>query len=205
MRTTGKVLIWVVVFVGAAGIGAYIAAHSNPFPPIVETSPRRSASGGPSTASQPLWKGTIRSASYHQLYVGGRCTTDWRGTIEVTLRDDGNVEGTGTVRRIGALRCDFPTAQAQVANLDLAVRGSATARRLAVHLVETSSTPSSGADEYGGFLRTVLAPGPGSILILTRSADGAEGLLSMRRADREGRGRYVSRTRVRLRCARPCS
>src|SRR2546427_48735 len=117
MRTTGKVLIWVVVFVGAAGIGAYIAAHSNPFPPSVETSPRRSASEGPTADSQSLWKGTIRSASYHQLYVGGRCATDWRGTIEVVVRDDGKVEGTGSVRRIGALRCDFPTAQAQVASL----------------------------------------------------------------------------------------
>ena len=34
-----KVVAWIAVFVGAAGVGAYVAAHSDPFTPSVEGSP----------------------------------------------------------------------------------------------------------------------------------------------------------------------
>ena len=209
MGRAAKALLWSLVFVGAAGIGAFIAAHSNPFPPSVE--------GGPSsvpvitlTSTSPtpqpaIWKGRLTSTTYHQLYVGGRCTTDWSGTIVVSIDDAGSVKGAARLRRVGKLRCDFPTAQAQVASFSLGVTGSVTSDGLDLHLKAVSRTPVSGADEYGGFLHTVLEPGGRSTIVVADAGHGAaQGVLSMHRLDREGRGTYVSRTRVRLGCVRRC-
>ena len=201
-----RVLLWTVVFVGAAGIGAFVAAHSNPFPPSVERSPGTSLlplTSGPTPPPAAIWKGTIRSSTAHRLYVGGRCETDWRGSLVVSIDQQGRADGVATVRRVGALRCDFLIAQAQIASYLLAVRGSRHERRFELHLTEISSTPSSGADDYGGFQQTLLVPGPRSTSLLGRRGTAA-GVLSILRVDREGRGTYVSHTRVRLSCTRYC-
>ena len=203
-----RVVLWVVAFVGAAGIGAFVAAHSNPFPPSVE--PTRTPSvaltsgPGPSTPSQ-VWRGTISSTTSHQLYVGGSCDTTWRGTLTLVVRADASVRGVGSVRRVGALRCDFPTSQAQVASFRLLVTGTATSQGLELHLAEAGRTPSSGADEYGGFLRTVLSPGARSTLDVPATGRlDAAGVVSLHRVDAEGRGTYASRTRIEASCARRC-
>ena len=211
MPRAAKVLLWAFVFVGAAGVGAYIAAHSNPFPPSVDGGSSSSpsvpvvtlTSAGP-TPEPSIWKGTLRSTSYHQLHVGGRCSTTWRGSMTLAIDDAGDVQGAATVRRVGALRCDFPIAQAQIAKLTLDVTGSVSPEGLELHLQEASRTPSSGADDYGGFVRTVLVPGARSALLAEESHGDAEGALAIRRIDQEGRGTYVSKTRVRLGCARRC-
>src|SRR5436190_1695439 len=36
MRVAGKVVLWAAVFASAAGVGAYIAAHTEPFPPTAD-------------------------------------------------------------------------------------------------------------------------------------------------------------------------
>jgi hypothetical protein len=203
-----RVLLWVFAFTGAAGIGAFVAAHSNPFPPSVEATPPPSValtSGPtPSTPSQ-VWRGTISSTTSHQLYVGGSCDTNWRGTLTLVVRADASVRGVGSVRRVGALRCDFPTSQAQIASFQLVVAGTATAHGLQLHLAEAGRTPTSGADDYGGFLRTVLAPGSRATFDLPAAARlDAAGTVSLHRVDAEGRGMYVSHTRIRVGCARRC-
>jgi hypothetical protein len=195
-------------FVGAAGVGAFVAAHSNPFPPSVDGggTPSVALTSGPPPASlSQVWKGTIDSTTSHRLYVGGSCESDWRGTLLLTVHGDASVRGVGTVRRIGALRCDFSSAQAQIARLTLLVTGAATSKGFDLHLTEAARTPSSGADDYGGFLRTVLRPGSRSLLHVPATASlSASGAFSMHLVDAEGRGIYVSRTRIHLGCARRC-
>jgi hypothetical protein len=205
-----KALLWTTAFLGAAGIGAFVAAHSNPFPPNVDGSggvgPSVGLTSGPAPASpSQVWKGTITSTTSHRLYVGGSCQSDWRGTILLTVHDDASIRGVGTVRRVGPLRCDFSTDQAQIARFSLIAVGTATSRGFELHLTEAASTPSSGADDYGGFLRTVLRPGARSVLeVPATAALAAAGTIPMQVVDAEGRGRYVSRTRVRLGCQRRC-
>jgi hypothetical protein len=207
LRRALKVLLWTGVFAGAAAIGALVAAHSNPFPPDVSATRTSQASpSGPSTSPQQqpqVWRGSIDSSTYHELYVGGRCETDWRGRVRLTVFDDGSVRGEGVVRRVGELRCDFPVAQAQIARFQIRVGGEEKASRFTLRFVEASSTPSSGAEDYGGLGGTLLQP-RARPLVLRSSEDHASGELSLRRVDREGRGVYVSRTHVRLEC-RSCS
>lgn len=203
-----RALLWVLAFTGAAGIGAFVAAHSNPFPPSVEATlpPSVALTGGPTpSSSSQVWRGTISSTTSHRLYVGGSCDTDWRGTLTLVVRDDASVRGVGTARRVGALQCDFPTAQAQVASFQLLVTGTATSRGLELHLAEAGRTPASGADDYGGFLRTVLAPGSRATFDLPATGGlDAAGTVSLHRVDAEARGTYVSRSRIRVGCVRRC-
>jgi len=189
-----KALLWTLAFVGAAGIGAFVAAHSNPFPPSVDGggTPTVALTSGPPSPLSQVWKGTIESTTSHRLYVGGTCESDWRGTLLLTVHDDASVRGIGAVRRVGPLRCDFSTVQAQIARFTLLVTGAA-------------RTPSSGADDYGGFLRTVLRPGARSALMVPATGPlAASGTIPMHLVDAEGRGTYVSRTRIRLGCHQRC-
>jgi hypothetical protein len=202
-----KALLWTLAFVAAAGIGAFMAAHSNPFPPNVDDggTPTVALTSGPSSSLSQVWKGTIESTTSHRLYVGGTCESDWRGTLLLTVHDDASVRGVGTVRRTGPLRCDFSTDQAQVARFTLVVTGTARSRGFELHVTEAAMTPSSGADDYGGFLRTVLRPGARSVLMVPATGPlAASGTVPMHLVDADGRGTYVSRTRVRLGCQRRC-
>jgi hypothetical protein len=121
------------------------------------------------------------------------------------VHDDASVGGVGEIRRVGPLRCDFPTSQPQVARFTVVVTGTATSKGLELHIAEAARTPSSGADDYGGFLRTVLRPGARSKLELQATdALSASGSVPLRFVDAEGRGFYSSRTRVRIGCSTQC-
>lgn len=204
-----KVVVWVVVFAGAAGVGAYIAAHSDPFTPSVErgSSSVPVVSLTPSSPSvQPaVWKGTIASATFHQLHVGGRCSTSWKGSMIMGIDQAGVVDGRATLRRAGRLRCDFPTAQTQIARLEVRVTGQVAANGFALHFLEESSVPATGAADYGGFVNTLLQPDARPFIVIETEAGAAQGVLVIRRPDKEELGMYVSRTRVRLGCVRGCS
>ena len=202
-----KVVAWIAVFVGAAGVGAYVAAHSDPFTPSVEGSPSvpivslTSSSPSPQAA---LWEGTIASATFHQLHVGGRCSTSWRGSIRVTVDDAGVVDGIASLRRRGRLRCDFPTAQSQISRLEVGVTGQVAADGFALYFREVSSVPATGAADYGGFVDTLLQPDARPLLVIGDGQGSAQGVLVIRRPDEAEGGTFVSRTRVRLGCVRAC-
>jgi hypothetical protein len=208
MRSVVRVVAWLIVFAGAAGVGAYIAAHSDPFTPSVEggspsgqvVSPTPSSPG----AGHAVWKGTITSATFHQLHVGGRCSSDWRGSMTLAIDDAGVVQGRATLRRAGRLRCDFATAQSQIARLEVSVTGQVAAGGFALHLQEVSSIPAEGAADYGGFVSTLLQPDARPFLVIGDDAAGAQGVLVIRRPDKEELGTYVSTTRVRMGCIRGC-
>jgi hypothetical protein len=207
MRRALKVVAWAVVFVGAAGVGAYVAAHSDPFTPSVggsSTVPTLSLTPSNPGPQAAVWKGTIASVTFHQLHVGGRCSTSWRGSMRLTADDAGVVEGTATLRRMGRLRCDFPTSQSQIARLEVDVAGQVAADGFALRFSERSSVPASGAADYGGLVKTLLQPDARPFLVIGNGAGSAQGVLVIRRPDEEAVGTYVSRTRVRLGCARGC-
>src|SRR6266849_10255327 len=127
MRRWMKVAAWAAVFSACAGAGAYVAAHTDPFPPGVDregASPFPTAS--PTTSPPPIperWTGQVRSVSYHQLYVGGRCPSRWHGSLHFTVSDAGRMSGTGHVVLLGTLECDFPIAQIQTRLVLLDVQG----------------------------------------------------------------------------------
>jgi len=195
MRRGIKVAAWAAVFLACAGVGAYIAAHSDPFPPGVDRPTGSSAPATPSPSSPPqpvVWAGSMKSVTYHELYVGGRCTTRWGGTLRFTVNDEGAIDGTGRMLLLGKLRCDFPIAQTQVRRFELAVRGRILEGGMALRLGQASIDPTNGRDfgAFGAFLpfRTLLAT----------EDDAVSMIIDRRRVDEQGRGTYSVSTTFEL-------
>lgn len=186
-----KVAAWAAVFLACAGVGAYIAAHTDPFPPGVD---RPGASQDPATptssptstpAPEPVaWVGSLRSFTYHDLYIGGRCTTRWRGPLRFTVDAPGTVVGRGVARLFGNLDCDFPIEQTQAQRLGLVITGRVRGDRVVLTLSQSSIDPTNGQD-FGGFGAFL----PAKIVLSVRD-DSAEGRLTRRRVDEQGRGVY---------------
>ena len=194
--------IWAFVFLGAAGVGAYTAAHTELFPPGVEGAAAASGSSDPATRTpapdDPTWSGTIRSASSHDLYVGGQCTTDWVTTVTFDALDNGRIVGTGTSRLQGHRVCTFPNAQVNAERIEVSVGGTWDDRGFHLSLRDGDRSPKGTAD-YGGFAPTVFGGGPSSVMdVDLGSDDTASGSIRMERVDEQGRGRYRSTSRVSL-------
>jgi hypothetical protein len=204
------VAVWAAVFLGAAGIGAYIGAHTELFPPSVEGAPAPSPSasgsvsssspGGSAAPAEPVWKGEISSAGYHELYVGGRCTTHWNTALKITALDNGKLIGTGTSRLQGRRVCTFANAQVNAEKIDVSVEGEWDAGGFRIRLIDGERTPLGTAD-YGGFAPTVFADGAKSILVVPIDGSRADAKVHLERVDEGGRGQYVSDNTVSLSCA----
>src|SRR5437762_5821357 len=111
MRTMVKVVVWFAVFAGAAGVGAYVAAHTEPFPPGVDPGNQFQRTPSPTTV-QPKWRVEMTSTTKHDLYVAHfttipqYCLSRWRSAFTFTVDSDtGKLRGSGTARRTGKLRC----------------------------------------------------------------------------------------------------
>ncbi len=196
-----RLTLWILLLSGSAVVGAYIAAHSNPLPPQIKDGGSPSPTDSPSPRAKPdRWSGTIRTLSYHQLYVGGRCTSNWKTTLTFSVRPDGIVTGSGRAR-LGSKGppCPFFVAQVQIGVFDLEVGGELAGGLLRLRLTEVGHTPSAGADDLGGFLRTVLAPGDGSVLSVPVRGSAAEKTITLRTAGTD-RDTFVSTSKIRLRC-----
>jgi hypothetical protein len=195
-----KVAAWAAAFLAAAGIGAVVAAHSNPFPPGVEDPGVRSSASTPTATSTAApsqsWVLGLRSETSHELFVGGRCTTRWRGRLVLTVDPLDHLQGSGQARLVGSLACDFPNAQLQVRTIHLDLQGQRYGARFVFRLAERGRVPARARD-YGGFTNTLLER-PLSVSV----QEAATRTLS--RADDTGRGRFVSSTRFWLRCSAVC-
>jgi hypothetical protein len=199
MRKTLRVGAGVVVLLGAAGIGALIAAHSNPFPPGVEDPGVASTvSATPTPAESQTWALTLQSKTSHELFVGGSCTTNWSGRLLVTVDAQRHVQGTGQARLIGQRVCDFPNAQLQVRKINLLVQGQRYGDRFLFRLAEAGRSPARARD-YGGFTNTVF----GRPLRISLDGGGTA-TIQLSRNDDTGRGRFASSTRLRIRCSTSC-
>jgi hypothetical protein len=155
MRRAVKVLLWVAVFAACFGVGAFVAAHTDPFPPGVEDPGARSDPGATPSGSSASggWPVEIGVRTSHDLYVGGRCAGNWR--IELELEVDGSaLTGTGTATLQGELRCDEPTAQVQADRVAFEASGSSADGALRFRLAATSRSP-LGSQDLSGLVKTV--------------------------------------------------
>jgi hypothetical protein len=196
MRKPFKVAAWAAVFLACAAVGAFVAAHTNPFPPGVDR-PSQVATGSPTaTATSPpapdRWRGTFRSFTYHRLYVGGRCLTRWRGGLRFTIDGDGKVHGAGAAHLFGKLACDFPIAQVQAERVALSVTGHLRGRRLTLRIDQASVQPGDSQD-FGGFV-----PMLPQRLVLPLKAQSASVRVTRQRVDEQGRGLYFWSTGLQL-------
>jgi hypothetical protein len=205
VRRVLTVAVWAAVFLGAAGIGAYVAAHTDLFPPDVT----RATGSGPSTATStggpaadgPTWTGVIRSNTYHDLYVGGRCSTRWVTKLTFHLLDGGRITGTGTAKLETDLACPFPNAQINVEEIETIVSGRWDPQGFRIRLHAGDRAPAGTAD-FGGFESTVLAGDSSAEMTVPLDTNRlASGSTRLEREDEQGRGTYVSFNRVSLEAA----
>lgn len=155
MRGTARVLIWVVILAACAGIGAFLASRSNPFPPEVRVeSPTQAPT--PTPGEPTPWRLTMTSRTRHAYRVGGSCTSDWQVRARIFVSDGGRVLGTGRAKLERGAGCDFETAQVQARTVALRLSGSRAEGRLRLRFQVAEVSP-PGAQDLGGFVETVPA------------------------------------------------
>ena len=143
-----KVLLWIGVFLACAGVGAYVAAHTDPFPPGVDDPGANSA--GPVSTEVPSGGVVvlIDTRTSHDLYVGGRCAISWRielglGDARAVHRPVGAQELTGFAKTIPTLRFELPAHEGATATFDVDVSDRDRGTYGAVGTVTVSSVPAS--------------------------------------------------------------
>jgi hypothetical protein len=184
-----KILLWVLAFVLAAGLGALVASRSNPFPPGVEdpgarspsllpaTSPPMSSSAGPQ-----MWNLAMLVRSQHRLHEGGACRSNWRVHGRLGAQTDGTLAGRAVATLRGRATCDFPQAQVQTNKIGLEVRGSLHGEKVELRFRETVESP-RGSRDLGGFVGTLplirpvvgIAQGRGTESFAESRPDGDKG------------------------------
>lgn len=188
-----KVAAWAAVFLACAGVGAMIAARTDPFPPGVDDPGIRPA---PSTGSDApgvtTWPTVVASRTWHDLPVGGRCATSWRTELDLVVDDAGSVTAEGIARLDGELRCDFPTAQLQSEELTIVGTGRLRGQELMFTIHEAGRTP-PGSKDYGGLTNTL-----NFLRFRVPAEDGATVTLRYVRPADAGRGEYGSVNRLML-------
>ena len=196
MRGWRKVLLWAVILLACAGVGAFIASRSNPFPPGVRDStalPSESPSSSPSPSSGDLvgWSVTMTSRSTHTYHVGGSCTSDWRIRGEIEISESGRVDGQGVSKLLPGARCDFPSAQIQTRRVDISIVGRRDGDELDLRFSEIGRLP-LGSQDLGGFLKTL-----STLRFSIPERAGADASKPKRIEDPDGEV-YASVTRIRL-------
>ena len=196
MRGWKKVLLWAVILLACAGVGAFIASRSNPFPPGVRESaalPTESPTPSPSASDGDLvrWSVTMTSRTKHTYHVGGSCTSDWGIRGEIEISESGRVEGQGVSKLLPGARCDFPSAQIQSRRIDISIVGRRDGNELDLRFSEIGRLP-PGSQDLGGFLKTV-----STLRLSIPEEAGADAGKRKRIEDPDGEV-YASVTRIRL-------
>jgi hypothetical protein len=150
-----KVLMWAGILLLCAGVGAFVASRSNPFPPGVPD-PGAVPSGSPSATPVEVEVRSLRlvSRTSHTYHVGGSCTSDWEMDTAVRIAPSGRVRGRGVASVRPGNACDFPSAQVQARRVVLRIVGRRDGRRLSFRFVTGAVLP-PGSQDLGGFLETV--------------------------------------------------
>ena len=170
MRWWTKTLVWAGILLGCAGVGAFIASRSNPFPPGVDAAPFASPTRSPRSSVEPpeRWTLAMGTRSTHTYRVGGACGSDWRTRAGIRVFPEGRVVGKGTARLQSGAGCDFDTAQVQTALIDISVTGRRVGSVLRLRFEETERLP-AGSLDLGAF--TELLP---SLRLSVEEREGAE-------------------------------
>lgn len=152
-----KTLMWVGILLACAGVGAFVASRSNPFPPGVGDTgavPSESPSPSPSKPELVRWQLTMSSRTTHTYRVGGSCTSDWRARGQIRLSESGRVRGRAVARLRPGAKCDFPSAQVQARRVVVLIFGHRDAGELDLRFREGDRQP-VGSQDLGGFLETL--------------------------------------------------
>jgi hypothetical protein len=155
MRGWQKAFLWTGILLLCAGVGAFVASRTNPFPPGVRDPvalPNESPS--PSTVDLVRWSLTMSSRTTHTYHVGGSCTSDWHLEGEIELTESGRVDGRGVARLQPGAKCDFPSAQVQARRVVVAIVGIRDGDELDLRFQDAGRKP-AGSQDLGGFLKTL--------------------------------------------------
>jgi len=151
MRWWTKTLLWTGILLACAGVGAFIASRSNPFPPGVAgggtTSPGTSPSPGPDA---DRWTLVLRSDTSHTYRVGGACESNWRLRTSIRVQSSGGVSGAGIARLQRGAHCEFETAQEQARGIRVRILGRRVGSVLRLRFEDEGSQP-VGSQDLGGF------------------------------------------------------
>jgi hypothetical protein len=194
MRGWTKALLWAVILLGCAGVGAFIASRSNPFPPGVRDStapPTESPSPSASNADLVSWSVSMTSRTTHTYHVGGSCTSDWRLRGEIEVTESGRIEGRAVGKLLPGARCDFPSAQIQARRVDVSIVGRRDGDELDLHFSELGRLP-LGSQDLGGFVKTL------STLRFSIPERAGAGATKPKRVEDPDGEVYASVTRIRL-------
>jgi hypothetical protein len=192
MRGWQKAFLWTGILLLCAGVGAFIASRTNPFPPGVrDPVALPSESPSPSTVDLVRWSLTMSSRTTHTYHVGGSCTSDWHLEGEIELTGSGRVDGRGVARLKPGAKCDFPSAQVQARRVVVAIVGIRDGDELDLRFQDAGRKP-AGSQDLGGFLKTLT-----TLRFSIPERAGAETSKPKRIEDPEGEV-YASVTTIRL-------
>lgn len=201
MPRWAKVTVWVVAFAAFAGAGAYVAAHTDPFPPGVEdpgARPEPSASSTSSPAVTPRWRVAVTSRTAHELHVGGTCTSSW--TIRAVVEPDaaGTFATPATAELEGTAQCPFATAQVQTTSVPVILTGTVRRGTMGLTIAQEAAPSPKGSAELGGFVKTLPVK-----LFVKLSGTGGD-VTAVKTVSDSDLGRYVAKTHVSVTCAAAC-
>ncbi|MDP9295761.1 MAG: hypothetical protein M3O88_03560 [Actinomycetota bacterium] len=153
MRRLVTVVATLLAMLAAAGVGAFVAAHSTPRdrPGIGGGRSGAAPSPSPSGSGQQgaeRWHGVMISRTSRAYRSGGTCTTDWRVLLHFDVDGAGGVSGRGRAHLTSGPNCPFVTGQPQVRSYGLQLAGSRTKQGIELRVAAQSTGP--GID-YGGF------------------------------------------------------
>jgi hypothetical protein len=160
MRRLVTVVGVLLAMLAAAGIGAFVAAHSTERdqPGIGRGRGTTTPSPDPSvSARQPeRWQGVMLSRTSRAYRSGGTCTTDWRVLLHFAVDGAGSISGRGKAHLTSGPNCPFVTGQPQVRAFGVQLSGSRTKQGIELRV----SARSTGAGiDYGGFGSVFERPG----------------------------------------------
>jgi hypothetical protein len=155
VRGWARVLLWVIVLLACAGVGAFIGSRSNPFPPGVPD-PGAQPGESPSPASPELdeWSISMVSRTSHTFHVGGSCTSSWRLEGRLRISAAGRISGRGVARLRPGAGCDFPSAQVQAERIVVRFLGLRHGDELDMRFREAGRMP-VGSQDLGAFTKTL--------------------------------------------------
>jgi hypothetical protein len=190
-----KIAIWVVVFAACAGVGAFVASRSNPFPPGVEDpGAHQTLTPTPTQPAPTAWDLSMHVDSQHTLHEGGACRSDWdvSGTIEI--QPNGKASGVADAKVAAPASCDFAQSQVQTKELRLVITGTRAAGVLKLSFSEGGRTP-VGSQDLGGFTNTLHFIQP--VVKLPADAQRGNAATKVTRSDGD-LGSYSSTSALRL-------
>jgi hypothetical protein len=149
-----KIVIWVAVFAACAGVGAFVASRSDPFPPGVEDPGLHTTPSSPTQAASTAWDLSMFVKSEHVLHEGGACRSDWKVSGTVTVQPNGQATGVADADLASPASCDFAQSQVQTKAIRLVIAGTLAHESLTLSFSEAGRTP-VGSQDLGGFTNTL--------------------------------------------------